>query len=319
MSKIVNFKQKSKKNFSEHNEMLAEYDQYLGKVQGLAPRTKQFYCANIRQFLFLVFPSQKIFLNVLSPQRVIDFILIYTSEGGAHRAQGMVYSLRSFFKFLMRTGRIKKDLAAVVPTVPMWKKRPLPVFLSHVELQQMLRSCNRNSAVGLRNYAILMMLITLGVRDCEVCNLKLDDIDWNKGEIIIRGKGFEARLPLSQELGDAFIDYLQYGRSQCTSNVFFIKVRSSHKAYHQTLQLSHVRHIVDATLKRAGLNPKRKGSHLLRHSFATQLLQKGASLQEIGIILRHRRIDTTAIYASVDFDKLVKIAQPWPRKGKRKV
>jgi site-specific recombinase XerD len=196
----------------------------------------------------------------------------------------------------------------------MWKKRSLPVFLSSSELQQMLQSCDRSLAVGLRDYAILMMLITLGVRACEVCKLTLDDIDWNKGEIIVRGKCSETRLPLFQDLGNALTDYLQHGRPECSSNVLFIRVKPSHNV--SSAQLCGIRHIVQAILKRAGLNPEKKSAHLLRHSFATQLLQRGASLQEIGMILRHRRIDTTAIYASVDFAKLATVAQPWPRKGK---
>jgi site-specific recombinase XerD len=312
MSKIINIKHKSKRSFCKLHDLLSKYDQYLTRAQGLAPRTRQDYCSNISNFLTLIFPNQKVFLHAITPKRIVDFILSYTRDGRAPRAQAMVYSLRSFLKFLVRTKRHKYNLTDAVPTVPAWKKRSLPVFLSLSELQQLLQSCNRRLAIGLRDYAILMMLITLGIRACEVCNLTLDDIDWDNGEIIVRSKGSEARLPLFQDLGAALADYLQHGRPLCSSSRLFIRVKTPQTA----LQISGIRHIVRAGLKRAGLNPEKKGAHLLRHSFATQLLQKGASLQEIGMILRHRRIDTTAIYASVDFDKLATIAQPWPLNGK---
>lgn len=307
-----NINHKSKKKFTNANELLSEYDHYLSTEQGLAPRTRQFYCSNICSFLASMFPFKKISLNTLTSKKIVIFILEYTHEGGAHRAQGMVYSLRSFFKFLTRTRHIKINLANAIPTVPMWKKRSLPVFLSQEELQLLLRSCNRNCAKGLRDYAILLMLITLGVRPSEVCKLTLNDIDWHKSELIVRGKGSETRLPLFQDLGNALIDYLQNGRPKCISNILFVRVNGSQKVPTTISGLSGVRHIVRASLKRAKLNPEKKGAYLLRHSFATQLLQQGASLQEIGLILRHKLIETTAIYASVDFEKLITLIQPWP-------
>jgi integrase/recombinase XerD len=319
MRKIININDKSKSSFIKSSELVNKYDQYLSRAQGLAPRTRQFYCSNIRSFLLSFFPAKKFSLNTLTPKKIVNFILEYTCEGGAHRAQAMVYSLRSFFKFLFRTRCLKNNLADAVPTVPMWKKRSIPVFLSCNELQLLLKSCNRGCAKGLRDYAILMMLITLGVRPSEVCKLTLDDIDWHKGEIFVRSKGSETRLPLFQDLGDALTDYLQNGRPKCSSNSLFVRVSRSQKAPTVVIELSGIRHIVRAALKRAGLNPEKKGAYLLRHTFATQLLQQGASLQEIGLILRHKLIETTAIYASVDFKKLATIVQPWPYKGKWKV
>ena len=318
MRKIINNNRKSKKGFTKVK-LLNEYDQYLSKVQGLAPRTRQYYCSNICSFLISLFPADEISLNTLTSKKIVNFILEYTHEGGAHRAQAMVYSLRSFFKFLTRTRRLKINLANAIPTVPMWKKRSLPVFLSHDELQLLLHSCNRNCEKGLRDYAVLLMLITLGVRPSEVCKLTLDDIDWHKGELIVRSKGSETKLPLFQDLGDALIDYLQNGRPKCISNVLFVRIKGSQKKPTATSSLLGIRHIVRAALIRAGLNPEKKGAYLLRHSFATQLLQQGASLQEIGLILRHKLIETTAIYATVDFEKLATLIQPWPYKAEWEV
>lgn len=319
MRKIININRKSKSSFIKASELVNKYDQYLSRAQGLAPITRQLYCSNIRSFLLSFFPDTKFSLNTLTPKKIVNFILEYTRKGGAHRAQAMVYSLRSFFKFLSRTRRLKNNLADAIPTVPIWKKRSLPVFLSRKELQLLLQSCNRGCAKGLRDYAILMMLITLGVRPSEVCKLTLDDIDWHKGEIIVRGKGSETRLPLFQDLGDALSAYLQYGRPKCSSNSFFIRMNRPQKAPIAAIELSGILHIVRAALNRAGLNPEKKGAYLLRHTFATQLLQQGASLQEIGLILRHKLIETTAIYASVDFEKLATLVQPWPHKSKKEV
>lgn len=319
MHRNIKCNHKSKKKSTKARELLNEYDQYLSTARGLAPRTRQCYCSNIYSFLVSLFPSNIIILNTLTSKNIVHFILQYTREGSAHRAQSMVYSLRSFFKFLTRTRRIKINLANAIPTVPMWKKRSLPVFLSHDEIQLLLQSCNRSCAKGLRDYAILLMLITLGVRPSEVCKLTLEDIDWHKSELIVRGKGSETRLPLFQDLGDALMDYLRKGRPKCTSNILFVSVKGSQKVPVAISSPSDIRHIVRAALKRAELNPEKKGAYLLRHSFATQLLRQGASLQEIGLILRHKLIETTAIYASVDFKELATLIQPWPYTAKWEV
>jgi site-specific recombinase XerD len=308
MKKISHFKTNDSGQFVNSNYIITQYDQYLDKVQGLASRTRKNYCRAILTFLTSQFPSGKARVQSIHPQKVIHFILAYAQEGGVKRAQAMVYSLRSFFRFLKNTGRIKHCLADSVPKVPVWKKRSIPVFLSSKELQQLLDSCDRDLVIGLRDYAILMMLIFLGVRACEICEITLADVDWQKGEIIIRGKGSKSRLPLSQDVGDALASYLQFGRPKCAENRFFISVKNPLRG----LSSSAIRHIVHTALVRSGLNPEKKGTHLLRHSFATQLLQEGATLQEIGMILRHRRIDTTAIYATVDFDRLKLLAMPWP-------
>lgn len=156
-----------------------------------------------------------------------------------------------------------------------------------------------------------MLLARLGLRSCEICRLTLDDINWDKSEIIIRGKGStETRFPIFQDLGDALVAYLQYGRPCCSSRSFFICTGQPIRGF---LSSSTVNSILRRALIRAGLNPEKKGAHLLRHSFATQLLRQGASLQEIAIILRHKSIKTTAIYARADFDKLKKLALPWPQ------
>jgi integrase/recombinase XerD len=303
-----------KGKFSAIHKLLCKYDQYLDHERGLALATRKFYCDHVRNFLNFQFKSNTVHIEHINPKDVISFISYYAKNKGAKGATKMVSSLRSFFRFLTQTHRLKKDLADSVPKVAGWQQTYLAEPLTADEMQKLLLSCDRTSTLGLRDYAILMLLIYLGLRACEIVNLTLDDVDWNNGEIIIRGKGSAImRLPINCDLTNALASYLQH-RPNCTSGSFFIGVNKPLKGFQ-----SHctVNQIVRSSLKRAGLTPAKKGSHLLRHSFATQLLRQGATLQEIGAILRHKSIQTTAIYARVDFDKLRSIALPWPRRCRK--
>jgi integrase/recombinase XerD len=161
-----------------------------------------------------------------------------------------------------------------------------------------------------RNYAILLLLSRLGLRASEVAKLTLDDIDWEHGRITIRGKGKKRTpLPLPMEVGDALVAYLKHVRPTCPSREAFITARAPYRPFKTTAAVST---LVARALKRAGLNPRNKGAHLLRHTLATEWLGKGATLAEVGEILRHQAIDTTAIYAKVDFPRLRKLVKPWP-------
>jgi site-specific recombinase XerD len=162
----------------------------------------------------------------------------------------------------------------------------------------------------MRDHAILLLLIRLGLRAGEVRNLTLDDVDWESGEITICGKGSKRnRLPLPQEIGKALVQYLQHGRPPCSSRHLFIRLRAPHTKLQSS---SPIGKIVERAIKCAELDPPHKGSHLLRHTFATNLLRQGASLPEIGRMLGHERISSTQVYAHVDIKNLKKVAQPWP-------
>jgi integrase/recombinase XerD len=302
---------KIQRQFSEIYKLLHKYDQYLDHDRGLALSTRKFYCDYIRNFLYFQFKSNKINLKLLHPKNVILFISYYVKKEGGKRAVKMISSLRSFFRFLAQTHRIRENLAESVPKVASWRQTSLPAPLTEDEMQKLLLSCDRTHAVGLRDYAILILLIYLGLRSCEIVNLSLSDIDWDNEEIIIHGKGSNVtRLPLNSELKNTLKFYLQTGRPNCSSKSFFIGVNKPYKGFKSH---SDINRIICSALKRANLNPERKGAHLLRHSFATQLLKQGATLQEIGSVLRHKSIQTTTIYARVDFDKLNLIVLPWPK------
>lgn len=284
------------------NYFLATFDRYLDLERGLAQTTRYNYCLYIRVFLNTQTICSKNAIKNLSPKDIYKFILAYSQEGKPRRTQYMIGSLRVFFRFL---GLF--DLANSLPSVP-YHKSSLPEYLSHDQLQALLEGCNKNTVKGLRDYTILMVLICLGLRRSEVSQLTLNDFNWDRGEVVIRGKGSISCMPISQSLGHALVDYLKHARPKCSSVHFFTHV------YHPFTGLSPqtVSDIVRDGLKRAGIHTKHKGVHLLRHSFATQLLNKGKSLLEISMALRHKNIETTTVYAHVDFDKLRSVALPWP-------
>jgi site-specific recombinase XerD len=173
-----------------------------------------------------------------------------------------------------------------------------------------LDSCDRNTAIGKRNYAILLLLARLGLRAGEVVTLTLEDIDWESGLITVRGKGKRvAQMPLPVEAGAAIADYLRQARPDCSSRRVFIRQNAPLVGFANSIAICS---LVDRALERAGVEFAYRGSHLFRHSLATEMLKQGASLCEIGDLLRHRRPDTTAIYAKVDIVSLRSIALPWP-------
>lgn len=295
------------------DQLINNFSQYLLNARGLAPATINEYCKDIKYFLHTLFKGNKINIQHIHPKKIIHFILEDCHTKSASHSQHLTYSLRAFFRFLIQSQQFKIDLANVVPSVANRKKTSYPQVLLAGEITKLLQSCNKLKPAGLRNYAVLMLMVNLGLRSIEVCNLNLDDINWDNAEITIRGKGEEARFPIFQELGKALVAYLKKGRPICESKKFFIRLKQPLQGF----TTSCVRLILRSALKQAGLNPKIKGAHLLRHSFAMQLLEQGATLEQIGMILRHKDIRTTAIYARANFDKLRTIVHPWPKHMKR--
>jgi site-specific recombinase XerD len=222
----------------------------------------------------------------------------------------MVSALRSFLRFLLQHGEITTDLAACVPTVANWRLTGVPQHLSEQQVKKVLESCDRSTVVGRRDYAILLLLARLGLRASEIVKLELDDIDWRAGEIVVRGKGsVHDRLPLVQETGEALAAYLRGDRPRNRSRRVFLQVRAPRCGFRGPASVST---IVAQALQRAGLDPPQKGAHLLRHSLATGMLSRGATMAEIAEVLRHRSPQTTEIYAKVDIIGLRSLAQPWP-------
>ena len=211
-------------------------------------------------------------------------------------------------------GEITTDLAACVPRVANWSNSALPRFLQPGQVQQVLDHCDRRSAVGLRNYAILLLLARLGLRACEIVAMTLDDIDWEAGHLMVRGKGgHQAQMPLPMEVGRAIAVYLRKGRPNCASRRVFIRDHAPRVGFANSAAVST---LVQRALADAGVDSPHTGAYVFRHSLATEMLRQGASLGEIGQLLRHAHPDTTRIYAKVDVQALRPLALRWPGGGR---
>jgi len=240
---------------------------------------------------------------------VRQFVLGYVRQHAPSSAGVVTSALRCFLRYLGMQGRCTLALVDAVPKVPTWRLGRLPRYLPKEDVVRILAACKRQDGTGLRNRALLLLLARLGLRSHEVVGLRLGDIDWQEGRLRVRGKGRrETRLPLPQEVGDAILQYLKEGRPFAASEHIFLTSRAPIRA----LTTIGVSSVVARAIMQAGVQAPSRGAHVLRHSLATRLLCEGAGLDAIGAVLRHRDIDTTALYAKVDVNLLRQVAQPWP-------
>ena len=287
-----------------------EFEEFLHTERGLSRSTVVSYLPIVRCFLDERFGRKALRLVQLRPQDLHGFILREIQRVSRSHGKRTITALRSFLRFLLQRGAIQTDLARTLPGVASWRLSHLPKSLPPEQVERLLSCCDRSSPTGKRDYAILLLLARLGLRGGEVVAMTLEDLDWERGEIVVRGKGQRLeRLPLPAEVGEALACYLCDVRPACATRRVFIRM----KAPQQGLGPVAICCIVRRALQRAGLDPEFKGAHLLRHSLATNLLRRGASLGEIGQLLRHRQSTTTQIYAKVDIAALRGIALPWPR------
>lgn len=291
-------------------ECCARYRLYLEAERGLVPAAARGYVDAVGPFLAgrLTCEGCGLDLAGLSAPDVIAFVAARCPEQGASAAKLTVSALRSLLVWLHVEGEIGSPLAAAVPSVASRRLAGLPKRLEATEVQALLDSCDRATANGRRDLAILTALARLGLRSGEVAALSLDDIDWRAGELVVRGKGRRCeRLPLPADVGEALAAWLRDGRpSTAQGRALFVRVKAPHRA----LTNGGVTQVVAAAAKRAGLGVIY--AHRLRHTAASEMLRAGASLPEVGQVLRHRRASTTAIYAKVDREALRSIARAWP-------
>lgn len=288
--------------------LLAEYRTYLRDERGMAALSVDQYCGHARVFLSGLPPPMETALRSLSAGQVTDFLVSEVGRRRTWSAKNLVTALRALLRFLHITGRIPCSLVAAVPTVAGWGLGTLPRAVSAAHVTTLLDSCDRTTARGRRDYAILMLLSRLGLRNGEIAHLRLDDIDWRTGQIMIRGKGsrYEA-MPLPDDVGRALVDYLVQGRPP---NIGSRTVFVIDRAPYSPLSLSAVTSIVVAACDRGGV--ARSSPHRLRHFVASDLLARGAPLAEVGQLLRHNAESTTAVYAKLDHRALGALVRPWP-------
>ena len=287
---------------------LVGYERYLVAERSLAAASVRLYVGVARRFLDQVWLDDDPTVQGVSAAAVGGFVRYQCGRRRPGSAKVTVTGLRSLLRFLYLDGRLDTLLTAAVPPVACWQLAGLPQAISAREVDRLLGSCDRRSAAGRRDHAILVVLSRLGLRAGEVAALQLGDIDWRRGEVVVGGKGRRTeRLPLPVDVGRALVGWLRRGRpagSGCSA--VFLRLR----APHGPLSPGGVSAVVRQACRRAGVAPV--GAHRLRHTAATRILQAGGSLAEVGQILRHSRPQTTAVYAKVDSLALSAVAQPWP-------
>jgi site-specific recombinase XerD len=286
------------------------YEQYLREARALAGTTIVNYVPFIRDFLEDQFGHGRVRLPRLCAGDVVRFVQRQASRLHLRRAKLMTTALRSFLHYARYRGEVTLDLAAAVPIVANWSITSIPRAISSDHVRQLLASIDRRTAVGRRDYAVLLLLARLGLRASEVAFLEIDDIDWNTGRLYVRSKGAQRlELPLPTEVGKAIAAYLRRGRPYSTSRRVFLRAKAPIRGFRGP---GGIGSIVRHSLKRAGIRAPTTGAHQFRHGLATEMLRQGASLSEIGELLGHRHPQTTKIYAKVDIEALRRLALPWP-------
>lgn len=289
--------------------LVEEFAGWLDRQRGLAPVTVDNYCWHVVQFLAALPEPTRLSVGLLDAGAVTAFMVGFCRDRNINSAKSMARSVRSFLRFAHATGRTSAQLWGAVPASAGWHLASLPRSVPQGDVERLLAVAARLgfTPVGRRDYAILLLLARLGLRRGEVAALALGDIDWRAGELMVTGKGRRIeRLPLPVEPGEAIVAWLTDGRPECATQSVFTTLRPPGRP----LTPGAIGHIVRTACRRAGL--ARIGAHRLRHTLATAMLRAGASLPEVGQVLRHRNAMSTAIYAKVDQAALRPLARPWP-------
>lgn len=294
------------------DEAISRFAAHLRQVRGLAERTIELYCELAILFLRSRFGSGPVDLSALEPADVIGHVQRQGKHMPARRLKLVITALRSLLTHGQMCGEVTSQVVAAVPSVASWATTPeLPRAISSEHARLAIESCNRHTAVGRRDRAVLLLLARLGLRSGELAALLLDDVDWTDGSLRVRGKGGrDGLLPLPSDVGEAIAAYLQDGRPVCDDRHLFLRSRAPIRAFRNSAVA--VASIVKHALERARIDAPHEGAHQFRHALAVDLLKQGASLPEIGELLRHRSPQVTTIYARVDLIALRALAPAWP-------
>ena len=264
----------------------------------------------IRGFLTDRFGDGPVTLSRLCAGDVVRFVQRQAPRLHLKRAKLLTSALRSFLRYARYRGEVTLDLAAAVPVVANWSMPSIPRAIGADQVRQLLASIDRRTAIGRRDYAIVLLLARLGLRSGEVAFLELDDIDWDAGQVSVRGKGgHRTALPLPAEVGAAIAAYLRHGRPRSTSRRVFLRAKAPSAAFCASAALD--RSFGMPSSAPASRRPRRAPISFATH-WRPRCCASGASLTEIGEVLRHRSPQTTTIYAKVDLKALRTLALPWP-------
>ncbi|MFQ5473844.1 MAG: tyrosine-type recombinase/integrase [Dehalococcoidia bacterium] len=295
---------------TEADRWLMPFDEYLDHERGVSLGVRRTYLRYAHAFVEARFGTGTLDWSTVGADDVADFVCTQSARLKPSTCRAPVTAMRALLRFLASSGAVRPGLDRAVPTIRQWKQADLPAYLTAEEVERVVAvSGETTSPVG-RDRAIVLLLVRLGLRASEVAGLTLDDIDWRAGRILVRpGKsGRERRLPLPADVGAALVVYLRQGRAERPYRTLFLLACPPYRA----LTASAVSAVAKRVLARAGVEALRRGSHVFRHTAATQMVRSGASFKQVADILGHARLETTAIYAKLDVDALAGVALPWP-------
>lgn len=291
--------------------VLETYRTYLVQAAGVQPATWRCWTFYVRRFLHAQAQSReaRLGLGTLDPPKIWAFFQEQAQSYPPARLQALATALRSFLRFLCLSGRHSQDLSGAIPRIADPGREELPPYLNEVQLEQVLQAVDPSTVSGQRQAAVLLCLARLGLRAGEVAQLSLDDLDWQAGTLrVTRTKGRQDRvLPLPRDVGQALVRYLRQRPSGVVSRRVFLGLQAP-----LPMSADTVSALATAALKRASIPCPRPGAHVFRHTVASHLVQKGASLKAVADWLGHRTLTTTQLYAKVNLPMLRKVAQPWP-------
>lgn len=296
-------------------ELIDEYGEHLQQARGASESTRHQYIHYVQLFLNEtfsdVFPDK---LRHLQPRELIQYVMKQKEHHHEPVLKSMLTALRSFLKFLQMKGLCEARLVKAIPSLPAWKLSRIPNSLTKEQLRNFLASFDRKTPTGRRDYAMALCLARLGLRAKEVTQLALDDIDWRSGTVRITSSKSRrsSSLPLPEDVGKAIVSYLRNGRPPTEERHLFV---CHHLHIGQPLQSDVLRNIIRRRFKQTGMRVSSGGTHILRHTVATHMVQQGVSIKEVADFLRHRSLDTTTIYTKVNLPMLLEVALPWPRGG----
>jgi site-specific recombinase XerD len=287
------------------DQLVAAFAAYLRRERGVSELTVAVYVSDVGKLLIDRGGSD---LRDLTAAEVSNAVLAQVGAWAPASVRRFGCSMRSFLRYCYVTGLIERDLSGAALPVSGRRRSLLPQGITPIQAKALLGACDRRRAVGRRDYAVIVVMLRLGLRATEVATLRLDDLDWRAGQLTVRGKGNRVdELPLPVDVGEAIAAYLRRGRPRtATVREVFLRLRPPEVG----LGRGGVTAIVASAARRAELGVVR--AHRLRHTAASDMLRAGASLSEVGQVLRHRSAGSTAVYARVDVERLRAIATPWP-------
>lgn len=290
--------------------LLDDFEGWLVQQRGLSEVTARNYTGLVRLFMASLAVPVSDVISGLDAAAVLSFVMDYCRGRNPVTVKAFARSFRSFLRFVHATGMSGVELAGAVPHVACWHQASVPKTIPLDQVERVVRfaAFGRCTPSGRRDYAIVLLIVRLGLRCVEVSRLMLDNIDWRAGEIMVTGKGGQQdRLPLPVDVGEAVSGWLVEGRPSCDVRTVF----TSLTPVPRSMTPSSVRTVVRVTSRWAGI-PGGLGAHRFRHTLATQMLRAGASLPEVGQVLRHQSYRSTVIYAKVNELTLRPLAMPWP-------